>query len=206
MSLNETPTSLNNALCCPLMPKIIESERISLRQLEPTQKNAQILAASVSENVKHLSEFMTGFCCLKDPQKALEKLQKVHDKETQCYYFIFHKEQLIGSICLLEDDRDIELQYWLDKYYEGSGFISETIKAVEKQAFQLTSKPLMLMIDRENTRSQRVALKANFYPMDSQKTEWIKTYKQFTREQQRTQSLQKWRLSNFLTNKIRERT
>lgn len=191
MNKNNAPQH-NAILSASLMPKIIKSKRISLRQLEPNQKNALMLAISVSENKKHLSEFMTGFCGLSDPQKALEKLHKINEKPGHCYYFIFYQEKMIGSICLLEDDQDRELQYWVRKDYEGNGFISEAVKAIEKEAFQHGKKPLMLMIDAHNIRSRHVAVKANFHPLDSQKTEWVKTYEQFIKEQQPTPIVRKW--------------
>jgi RimJ/RimL family protein N-acetyltransferase len=131
----------------------------------------KIINAVLMENFKHLSAWMPW----------LQTPQSLDDSETHCREslasFIL-REDMVLSIYLRDTDtfigstgfhspnwdlRSFEMGYWLAKSQEGKGYISESVNALSRYAFDvLQARRLEIRCDALNTRSLSVMTRLGF--------------------------------------------
>lgn len=169
-----------------VMPHTITTKRLAMHRLGPNKYNALRIARLTAKNTQHLLPFFERFCAWDVPEKVMQELKKTHENDAKTDYFIFQNGQPIGYIGIIEYAQDRELQYWIDKDFEGHGYMNEAIKALEKEAFKANQKPLILLIEVGNNRSKNTAVKLGyqFRSIVSQQTEWIKTFEQFLKQEE----------------------
>ncbi len=90
-------------------------------------------------------------------------------------FIIWLEGKIIGQISICRNE---EIMYEIYKEFRGNGYATEALKTVMKIAFKHKKKPV-LVIHKDNIASQRVAQKAGFYIISSNREwdKWIATKK-----------------------------
>lgn len=97
-------------------------------------------------------------------------------------------QKMIGSIDFVKFDKGdpSEIGYVLNKKYWGRGLMTEALLAISKNAIsELSLRKLELVIDEENSASQRVAQKAGYELIETFKkpNRYTKSIRRYTRYQ-----------------------
>jgi RimJ/RimL family protein N-acetyltransferase len=153
----------------PRAPYRIETSRLVLRPYEPG--DAEALSTTCARCRPHLLEFMPW--ARFDPQTIDEKLELIldfrsqFDGKTNYIYGIFDREvgELLGGTGLhprLEGGA-YEVGYWLTPEAEGSGHVSEAVRALCHVGFDHMLLDLIgIRMDSTNVRSEAVAKRLGF--------------------------------------------
>jgi len=144
--------------------KILETPRLILRQLLPTDLDALYALYSDPEVRRYFPE---GTLTYQETKEELEWFLNEHPKYPQLgLWATIHKEtgRFIGRCGLLPwtiDGRDeVEVAYMLAKDVWGHGLATEAAQAILDYAFeQLGYSRIIVLVDRENAASIRVATK-----------------------------------------------
>ena len=144
--------------------KILETERLILRRLILDDLDALFALYSDPEVRRYFPE---GTLTYEETKEELEWFLNGHPKFPQLgLWATIHKEtgRFIGRCGLLPwtiDGRDeVEVAYMLAKDVWGQGLATEAAQAILDYAFdQLGYSRLIVLVDRENTASIRVATK-----------------------------------------------
>jgi len=130
-----------------------------------------IINPVVNRNLEHLKVWMPW----------AQEIQSLEESETHCresFTQFISREEIVLSIYRKEDDaligstgfhdpnwklRSFEIGYWIAKEYEGQGFISETVNALTRYAFEvLKARRLEIRCDEKNGRSLSVMTRVGF--------------------------------------------
>lgn len=125
------------------LPEKIESSRIYL--MKHPLSLAPKLFSCLEQNRDRLREFLPWVDPTRSENDTLKWLQITHDLwEKFCMfdYGIYLKEsqEYLGSLgvhTISWENQRCELGFWIRKEFEGQGYISEGIKALEKVCFQM---------------------------------------------------------------------
>lgn len=73
-------------------------------------------------------------------------------------------QKAIGSIDIhnIDNNNKAELGYWISPSHNSKGFASRAVKLIEKQAFNCGIHRLVIIIQKDNTPSSRVAERNNY--------------------------------------------
>lgn len=126
------------------LPPIIKTERLELRQLEPTPENAQMIFDAVRNENPDDFHFEPISHKNNIPQSAKEILDKMKldvqwNDENGVVYYIFHNNNLIGYRRMNYFESNETFQFgvvWFIKSERGRGFAKETMLEFEKVAFE----------------------------------------------------------------------
>jgi len=143
--------------------KILETERLMLRRLEPSDLDRLFELYSDQETRQYFPE---GTLSYEETKEELEWFLNGHPEHPELgLWATIHKptNQFIGRCGLLPwtiDGREqIEVAYLLDKAYWRQGLATEAARAIAQYAFeQLQLSRLICLIDRRNQGSIKVAL------------------------------------------------
>lgn len=122
----------------------IETERLVVRCYHPS--DAQMLADSVTESLKHLKPWMPWAHyepeALKEKVKRLKRFRGEFDLGQDYIYGIFNKDEtrLLGSTGLhtrLSSSSELEIGYWIHKDFTNQGLTTESTAALVKVAFEI---------------------------------------------------------------------
>lgn len=159
---------------------ILYGKRVELKRLLPTRANAVLWARLTRQNLRRLERFMPLWCSDANVDLSLAQLHANEDmsykKSADGYYFIFYGEEPIGLLTAFTQQDETELTYWVDKYYTGRGFATESVRVLETYLFENNAHVLKLLIDPENTPSLKVAGRLGYVLSD---TCYIKTAEQY---------------------------
>jgi RimJ/RimL family protein N-acetyltransferase len=144
--------------------KILETKRLLLRRLEPTDLD-DLFALYSDPEVRHY--FPEGTLSYQETKEELEWFLDGHPQHPELgLWATIHKEtdQFIGRCGLLpwiiDQQPEVEIAYMLAKAYWGQGLGSEAALGIRDYAFeQLGLSRLICLIDRDNIASIRVAEK-----------------------------------------------
>ena len=146
------------------MARIIETERLVLRHLEPADLDDLFALYSDPEIRRYFPE---GILTHEETREELEWFLNGHpDHPDLGLWATIHKAsgQFIGRCGLLPwqiDGRDeVEIAYLIDKRFWGQGLATEAAAAIRDYGFsRLGLSRLVCVIDRDNAASIRVAEK-----------------------------------------------
>lgn len=149
-------------------PQTIETPRLVLRVVSPTQVNAEAILDIIEQNRDYLEVWQGHFAELKtvDNVKAYltKRANQIKTNEGVCFY-IYHNDELIGRIRFFHiRDNGCEIGYWLAQSATGHGFMSEALTALESELFAFGFDKITLDIDDGNVMSENVA-KRNGYKL-----------------------------------------
>lgn len=167
-----------------MYPSKIMGQNITLAHLKPTLKNATILSHLVRDNALYLSSVFDYMVqAYATPQETLSCLQ--YDEECRLRYemlpyYILKNGEVLGEITAEWSDknRSTEMIYWIDEKYSGKGYISESLKLMEKTLFHRGHNQICLYIDSANLRSAEVA-KRNGYQLSYNADYYYKTWQMY---------------------------
>ncbi|HNY25313.1 MAG TPA: GNAT family protein [Alphaproteobacteria bacterium] len=150
-------------------PEIIKTERLELRRIEPSQKNAQMIFDVIDASRESLEQWQGFIEYIKNPDDMLKQLQKRDEQwnnKTGFCFGIFKNDRFIGRIRFFNinpwDVASCEIGYWLSDSETGHGFMTEALKALEKQIFELGFNRIQMEIDSDNIKSENIAKKNNY--------------------------------------------
>lgn len=144
--------------------KILETNRLILRHLEPNDLNSLFALYSDPEVRQYFPEDTLTY---EETKGELEWFLNGHPDHPQLgLWATIHKatNQFIGRCGLLPwtigERSEVEVAYMLAKEYWGQGLGTEAAQAIAHYAFdQLQLSRLICLIDRENMASHKVARK-----------------------------------------------
>jgi RimJ/RimL family protein N-acetyltransferase len=121
----------------------IETKRLVLRCYELS--DVQMLAESINENIGHLKPWMAWVHAEPEPIEEKEKLLKrfrgMFDLGQDYIYGIFNPEEtrLLGGTGLQtrRGESQLEIGYWIHKYFVNQGLVTESTSALIKVAFEI---------------------------------------------------------------------
>ncbi len=142
--------------------KILETERLLLRRLVPSDLDALFALYSDQETRQYFPE---GRLTYEETKEELEWFLNGHPEHPELgLWATIYKptNQFIGRCGLLpwtiDEREEVEVAYLLDKAYWRQGLGSEAAQAIARYGFeQLHLSRLICLIDRENQASQKVA-------------------------------------------------
>ena len=150
-------------------PRKIEGARIYLEAREPSQ--AASLFALVDKNRAALKPWMSWeerTKAVADSAAFIEGMIEGWKLGEEFDYAIFDRasSRMIGSFGLHTIDwynRSCHLGFWIDSESEGQGFVSEAVQLGEQLAKDLGFHRLVITCNRENLKSQKVALRNGYH-------------------------------------------
>lgn len=153
----------------PKFPKSrIESERIYL--LKHDLKLAEAMFNYVYKDRKRLRKFLPWVDRIKkveDEKNYIKKTKKEWKKYILFDFGIFHKEDgtYMGNIGVHNIKWDLyscEIGYWILGDFEGHGYMSEAVKALESEMFRLGFNRIQIRCNDINQRSANVPRACNY--------------------------------------------
>ncbi|MDR0726622.1 MAG: GNAT family N-acetyltransferase [Rickettsiales bacterium] len=156
------------------LPKIIKTQRLELRQLEPVLENAQLIFDALRN--ENSQDYFFNPVVTPDilPKSAEEMLEQMNREEKYSangiIYYIFLDGELIGyKRFYFFDDETKTLQssaVWLKKSARGHGYAKEVMDLVEDISFnQLGANRITRQCSVENTSSAS-SIKNSGYHLD----------------------------------------
>jgi len=127
------------------LPEIIKTERLEMRQLEPTIENAKLVFDALKNEVD--DDYLWGPVCpgihLYVPRTADDMLKQMKldtewNGDNGASFYIFHKGELVGYRRFQYFPNNKTFQFnvvWFVKSSRNKGFAKESMKTFEKIAF-----------------------------------------------------------------------
>lgn len=154
-------------------PNKIDSERIFLERPYPvTLELAKEIYAGVKSCRSYLGEWLpwaNATYSLEDEMSYLKDWCEAHWENGEGFaYLIREKEtkKFLGIIDLLkvnQKHKSAEIGFWLLKDETGKGYMSEAVKALEKEVFKQGFNRIVIQNDTQNTPSANVAKNAGYH-------------------------------------------
>lgn len=151
---------------------IIEAERIILKQPVPSFELAKEIFAAIEESRENLEPWLP-WC--KKTTKAEDSFgflkdwcEKNRSDKTGFAYLIHDKSsgKYLGCIDFMkvsDTDKTGEIGYWIRTSAQGKGYMSEALKALEKELFGQGINRIYIGNDTRNIRSANVAKRAGYH-------------------------------------------
>ena len=172
-----------------MYPQRIVGRNVVLRILPATEENAEKVYHVVQKNKDYLSQFFKRLVWAFDNKKQALEILKFDEEQrwlnNSVNYYLFVKNQLIGEITADWSARNgnASIIYWMDKSYVGKGYMSQSLKMMEKILFLNGYSELRLYVDAANWRSANVA-KYNQYQLSDDGNYYFKTRKMYNNPRQ----------------------
>jgi len=152
--------------------KLYQTERLSFQAR--SLNHADKLFSLVDRSREHLKPWMPwaeATLTIGDSRKYLENTLAWWDRFTVFDFSVFEirSGKMVGSFGLHTlnwEYKTCELGYWLGHDFQGLGYASECVKLGEQIAFELGFHRVLIISDRLNKRSQRVA-RRNSYKLEA---------------------------------------
>lgn len=143
-------------------PKQIESARLLLKKHNP--KQATLMFEYINKDRKRLQRFLPWPPFIKSPKDELEfiKAMDVAWKDYKNFDFsIFRKEDgiylgNIGVHSINWKNHWCEIGYWILGRFEGQGYMSEAVRALEDELFKVGFNRIQIRCSTLNSRSANV--------------------------------------------------
>lgn len=163
-----------------MYPRRIVGRNVVLKILPVTEENAETVYRVIQNNKEYLSQFFQRLVSSFNSKKQALDILKFDEEQrwlnNSVNYYLFVKNQLIGEITADWSSRNgnASIIYWMDKAHVGKGYMSESLKMMEKVLFLNGYSELRLYIDAANWRSANVA-KYNQYQLSDDGNYYFKT-------------------------------
>lgn len=150
-------------------PQTIDTPRLVLRVVLPTQANAEEIFNIIERNRTYLEVWQGHFEYLRNVNEVRQKLEQRYAQIANnkgILFGIYKNDELIGRIRFFNiQDNGCEIGYWLIKSANGHGYMSEALSALETELFKFGFNKITLDIDNGNIHSENLA-KRNGYTLD----------------------------------------
>lgn len=150
-------------------PEKIETQRLVLKR--NISAHAKAMFHQVDQNRAHLRQFMPWeekTKSVQDTKSYLDLMDNNWKERSEFDYGIFHNGDYIGNFGvhgLNWQNGRCEVGYWIAADFEGAGYISEALAAVEEVIFQMDFHRIEIRCSINNLRSAKVA-RNNGYILD----------------------------------------
>jgi len=150
-------------------PEQIETERLLLRA--PREGDGAEVNAAIRETYAELHEWMEWASYLPDVAETESRRQQARTRFLAGEEFSIQahlKTTGALALCAALHPRDwnvpkFEIGYWCRAAYQGSGYVTETVSALTRLAFEVFSaNRIEIRCDARNLRSRRVAERAGY--------------------------------------------
>lgn len=149
--------------------KILKGERITLKLLSATIKNAEDVFSTVDNNREHLKPWFPWEAFTKAPEDSFKFLMSVEEdnkKGKKYQYGIYLGNEYIGNVGIFDvdqDDKKAEIGYWLSSKHLRKRYMTEAVGVLEKEVFnKLGINRMQLRCDEKNKGSAGVAKKCGY--------------------------------------------
>ena len=147
----------------------IETERLILKPYDLTFETATMLFNTIKENWDFLTRFLYRMRIATAPEDEYAWIYKMNEKwknmDGPCYAIWTKDGAFIGACDLhsvnYETD-SADIGYWLAEKYTGYGYITEAVNAMADNFFKRGFNRLTIVMDTENTASEKVAIRCGF--------------------------------------------
>ena len=153
----------------PRFPELIETARLIIRPPHPDD-GAEVNAA-IRETFADLHRWMKWASYLPSVAETEQRRQHAHEawlagKDFNVQAHLKTSGALAVCAGLHPLDWDVpkfEIGYWCRARYQGSGYVTETVKALTRVGFEtFAAKRIEIRCDERNIRSRRVAERAGY--------------------------------------------
>lgn len=152
-------------------PQTIETPRLLLKVVLPTNTNSKAILNIIEQNRDYLEAWQGHFGALHTFEEVRKKLEHRYSQIASnegVLFGIYKDNNLIGRIRFFDvHDNGCEIGYWLIKSENGHGYMSEALSALETELFKFGFDKITLDIDNGNTPSENLA-KRNGYKLVKQ--------------------------------------
>ena len=150
------------------LPERIGEERIYLKK--PTVELAQQMFDYVDEDRERLGRFLPWPPHIKQVADEIEFIEKSKNDwkdHKGAGFAIFRNEdnEYMGNIGAFNFDwsnESCEIGYWILGKFEGKRYMSDSVKALEKELFGVGFNRIVIMCESENQRSKNIPLKSGY--------------------------------------------
>jgi RimJ/RimL family protein N-acetyltransferase len=141
------------------LPELIVCERISLKRHNLSL--AQKMFEYVTEDNERLARFLPWANFINKVEDEIDFINKCNeswDKQEGAQYGIFRNEDNeymgnVGSFSFSWANESCEIGYWILGKFEGLGYMSEAVVALEKVLFQVGFNRIVIRFDPLNNKS-----------------------------------------------------
>lgn len=133
------------------------------------EKHAKPLFHTISENRKHLSEFLgwvENMQSVEDTRQYLKTCELLYQEEKEVSFVIFYGEEIVGRIgihYINHQNKVGAIGYWLSKKLEGKGIITKSCEALLNYGFgELKLNRIEIKAATENYKSQAIPQRLHF--------------------------------------------
>ncbi|MBO5997536.1 MAG: GNAT family N-acetyltransferase [Alphaproteobacteria bacterium] len=147
----------------------IETERLILKPYDRTFECAIMLYNAIKNNWDFLTRFLYKMLNTKSPEDEYAWLVSMSEKwknmDGPCYSIWTKDGKFVGSCDLHSMDYErqtADVGYWLQQEYAGKGYMTEALKALEDNFFARGFNRLTIVMDTENTPSEKVAIRCGY--------------------------------------------
>jgi ribosomal-protein-serine acetyltransferase len=156
----------------PLRPKapaaIIQSKRIFLTKHDLTQ--AKTMFSYVDKDRRRLSQFLPWVDAIQSVKHEAQFIKTTHKWWTELKHFDFsiirQSDNVymgnIGVHSIRWDRYSCELGYWILGDFEGQGYMSEAVRAIESEMFKLGFNRVQICCSTANSRSANVPMACHY--------------------------------------------
>jgi len=153
----------------PEIPNEIRTERLVLRMPQPG--DGEKVNAAIRASINELKPWLPFVQQLPTPQETEINLLEAHIqflRRENLRYLLFHQEtgDFIGSTGFHNIEWDVpkmEIGYWIDTKWGGSGYMAEAVSALSRLALEdFACKRLEIRCDAENVKSRAIPEKLGF--------------------------------------------
>jgi len=117
----------------------------------------------------HLVEWVPWLGGLRSQEDCLHFLQEAYlfnEGGQKLFYFLYHRQQLIGSAALMRIDhlnRQAEMGYWIARQSQGQGIITRSCQQLIRYAFgNLNINRMEVRTSIDNIRAQYIPFRLGF--------------------------------------------
>lgn len=150
------------------LPEQIETKRTFIKKYETNmaEETFDILIKN-RERIPYIVDSDRPIKSVNGEIKRIESLINNFDNMEEFYYAIFDKEnrKYIGEFetqNISWENNRVEAGYWIDKDFEGKGYVSEAMIKMEEVLFDAGFNRIELTIHSDNVKSIRVAEKRGY--------------------------------------------
>ena len=150
------------------LPERIDDKRIYLKK--PEIELAQQMFDYVDEDRERLSRFLPWPPHIEEVADEIEFIERSKNDwkdHKSANFAIFRNEdnEYMGNIGAFNFDWDnekCEIGYWILGKFEGKGYMSDSVKALEKELFAVGFNRIVIMCESENQRSKNIPLRSGY--------------------------------------------
>jgi ribosomal-protein-serine acetyltransferase len=160
--------------------KIISDENLSLRQLEPTFTNAQMIFDALNFGRENIGRWLGWEKYVQRPEDEYDWLKSHENNKEKIAWCIFDGEKFCGAIDvhrIHEKERFGEIGYWLADFATGRGLALRALRLLETELFSDDGlNRIEIRVEPGNERSANVAHRAGYIQEGILREEYLNVF------------------------------